>query len=80
VPSRVTIRRDRVLLADGQPFFPLQARHVPEGATLADLAAAGFNCTRWLVGGGLNMTALPVPDDLHGLKLCAYLYDRFNFP
>jgi hypothetical protein len=47
--SASTIRRpDRVLLlADGRPFFPIEAWQLPAGGTLQDVAAAGFNCVRW---------------------------------
>ena len=76
--SNVTIRDDRMLLVDGQPFFVLQGRHLPVGGTLADLADAGFNCFRHLQFGGLEMDAVAAPDQLHGLRACVYLYDRMN--
>lgn len=76
--SRVTIRPDRILVCDGKPFFPLQARHLPVGATWKDMAEAGFNCYRVLMCGGLNMRPQPLPEHSHGLKLCAYLYNRFD--
>ena len=75
---KVTIRKDRMLLCDGRPFFPLQARHMPVGATIKDLAGAGFNCIRHLVFGAQHMPAQPRPADLHGLKVCAYLFNRAN--
>jgi prepilin-type N-terminal cleavage/methylation domain-containing protein len=76
--NQVTIRDDRMLLADGRPFFVLEGRHLPVGGTLADLAAAGFNCFRHLQFGGLEMAAAPAPADTHGLRACVYLYDRLN--
>ena len=75
---KVTIRKDRVLVCDGRPFFALQARHMPVGATISDLAGAGFNCIRHLVFGALHAPAQPRPADLHGLKVCAYLFNRAN--
>jgi len=77
-PMNVSIRADRVLECDGQPFFPLQARHLPAGATWREMAEAGFNCFRHLVFGGLNMASAALPDERYGLKICAYLYNRTN--
>ena len=76
--SKVTIREDRVLVVDDRPFFVLQSRHLPIGATLADLADAGFNCFRHCVFGTLGSAGQELPADLHGLKVCAYLYDRMD--
>eukprot|EP01051_Picozoa_sp_SAG22_P023565 SAG22_NODE_6134_length_894_cov_0.967296_1_plen_161_part_10 len=45
--STSTIRHDRVLLADGRPFFPIEAWQLPAGGTLQTIADAGFNCVRW---------------------------------
>jgi len=74
----VTIRADRVLECDGRPFIPLQARHLPAGASWREMAEAGFNCFRHLVFGGLNMAGAALPEERHGLKICAYLYNRTN--
>jgi len=72
----VIIRPDRVLECDGGPFFPLQARHLPAGASWREMAKAGFNCFRHLVFGGFNMATAVLPEERHGLKVCAYLYNR----
>ncbi|MBI2193450.1 MAG: hypothetical protein HYU36_15855 [Planctomycetes bacterium] len=79
--TRVTFGRERMLELDGKPFFALQGRHMPAGATMEDLAEAGFNCFRHLVFGTLGSTLpppQPLPHELHGLKICAYLYNRTN--
>ena len=75
----VIIRKDRIIECDGMPFFPLQARHIPSGATLKELAEMGINCFRHIVFGGFNMDATTLPAELHGLKICADLYNRMNF-
>ena len=72
----VIIRPDRILECDGKPFFPLQARHLPAGAAWRDMGEAGFNCFRHIVFGGLNMAGAELPEERHGLKICAYLYNR----
>ncbi len=54
--SRVTIREDKVLLVDGEPFFPLGAYRDPSD-TLTDfsgLKEAGFNVTHSYVFEGQN--------------------------
>ncbi|MSP12221.1 MAG: hypothetical protein EXR62_04595 [Chloroflexi bacterium] len=76
--SRVTIREDRILEFNGQPFFALQGRHMPVGASLKDLAEAGFNCFRLTSFGGMKMSGQPMPEERYGLKICAYLYNRMN--
>ena len=76
--SKVTIREDRMLEFNEQPFFALQARHLPVGATIEDVADAGFNCFRTSVFGTQSWGPQTLPGDLHGLKICAYLYDRTN--
>ena len=76
--SEVKIRGDRMLVVDGKPFFVLEARHMPVGATLSDLVDAGLNCFRHTQFGTLSSEPDPVPDELHGLKTCVYLYDRMN--
>ena len=76
--SKVTIRADRLLVLDGQPFFALQARHTPMGTTLQDVAEAGFNCFRHSVFGSLSWGPQELPEERHGLKICAYLFDRPN--
>jgi len=78
VASTVTIRDDRMLVRDGHPLFVLQGRHRPVGATLADLAEAGFNCFRYTFFGTLGSEPETLPDDLHGLLACVYLYDCMN--
>ena len=67
-----------MLECDGKPFFPLQARHIPVGATLKELAGAGFNCFRYLMFGAVDIKVQACPEELYGLKMCAYLFDRTN--
>ena len=76
--SKVTIRADRMLVLDGQPFFALQARHMPVGATMQEVSEAGFNCFRHSVFGSLSWGPQDLPEERHGLKICAYLFDRTN--
>ena len=78
MPSKVTIRNDRMLEFNGQPLFALQGRHMPVGATIKDLADAGFNCIRTRPFGTLSSKGEAPSEELHGLKICAYLYDRMN--
>ena len=69
--SKVEIRDDRMLVRDGQPLFVLQGRHLPVGATLADLAEAGFNCFRYSLerrrdpGQGAGRPEIPVRREQH---------------
>ena len=84
--SVVTIRSaDNMLLLDGQPFFAIQCRHLPEGGTWSAMSQTGFNCLRHrLFGAGDDrngqtsggQAALPSPEELGDLKVCVYLWDR----
>ena len=73
--SVVTIGRDRILQVDGKPFFPLAARHMPEGGDYERLRSAGFNAVRWTPFG---MDGFPssesAPPDFGGLYFYPYLF------
>ena len=45
--SEVRIGRDRILRVNGKRFFPIAARHMPQGADSAMLRETGFNAIRW---------------------------------
>lgn len=81
---RVSIDPSGRLVRNGQPFFPLGARHVPRGANAAMLASIGFNCLRVPVF-GTDTTAIgvmqtdPSNGDYGGLLYYPYLYDRADF-
>lgn len=79
--SVVRIGEDRLLQVNGKPFFPIGARHIPEGADHSLLKAVGFNCRRWMAFGGDKMARdrREVPSDLDGLLFYPYLYDRADF-
>ena len=86
MPSSHELRAgDGMLLLDGRPFFPLQFRaDEVEGVGWAEVAAIGFNCIRLKVFGAghdhsvTTAAALPIPppEELHGLKICGYVWDR----
>ena len=74
-----------MLLLDDQPFFVMQCRHLPAGGTWRAMAHTGFNCLRHRLFGagddrngqtGTGQPSLPSPEELAGLKLCVYLWDR----
>lgn len=73
--SLVTIGSGRILRINGKPFFPLAARHMPEGADYSMLQSVGFNSVRWTPFGfdGLpaNQTS---PKDFGGLYFYPYLF------
>ena len=84
--SVVTIRSaDNMLLLDGRPFFAIQCRHLPTGGTWSAMSRTGFNCLRHrLFGAGDDrngqtsggQATLPSSDELAGLKVCVYLWNR----
>lgn len=76
--TRVRIDENRMTQVDGQPFFPITARHMPTGATPALLAKAGFNALRWTPFGmdEFERDSFEVPDDFGGLMFYAYLFNR----
>lgn len=45
LPSKVTIREDRTILLDGEPFFPFGFYYAGEVGNLEMLSRAGFNVT-----------------------------------
>lgn len=71
----VTIGPGRILQVDGKPFFPIAARHMPEGADYESLRSAGFNAVRWTPFG---MDGFPAnegaPPDFGGLYFYPYLF------
>ena len=75
-PTRVTIDKNRIMHIDGNPFFPVLARHIPEGGTPKLLAEAGFNGYRWTAFGTETVDTAPVPDQNEGIYFYAYIYDR----
>ncbi|MBM3803488.1 MAG: hypothetical protein FJW26_14400 [Acidimicrobiia bacterium] len=76
--SRVSIEAHRTLHFNGKPFFPIGARHVPDGATPQVLREAGFNAVRWTPFGmaAHERQSWEIPKDLSGLTFYAYLYNR----
>ena len=76
MPKRVTINSDRITIADGQPFFLIGARHMPDGGTPQLLRDAGFNAYRVLAFGHEAAEPETVPGDLEGIAFWSYLYDR----
>ncbi len=78
-PTRVTIDKNRITHINGQPFFPILARHLPEGGTPQLLAEAGFNGYRWAAFGTEAIENDPVPDQNEGLYFYAYIFDRAVF-
>ena len=79
MPAQVTLGNDRTTSADGRPFFLIGARHMPEGASPADLRDAGFNAYRTLAFGHESGDPEPIPDDLEGIYFWSYFYDRADF-
>jgi len=79
--SRVTIGKNRMLRVNGKPFFPIAARHIPNGATPSLLKQAGFNAVRWTAFGTDTDVVPPaeLPDDLGGLMFYPYLYKYADF-
>ncbi|MCK4783911.1 MAG: hypothetical protein KAV87_09190 [Desulfobacteraceae bacterium] len=82
--ARVSIDNNRITHIDGKPFFPVLARHIPEGGTPQLLAAAGFNGYRWTAFGTETadispVPDQPVPDQNEGLYFYAYIFDRATF-
>ena len=76
--SVVTIGKDRILSVNGKPFFPIGARHIPAGATLALLKQVGFNCFRWTAF-GTDTALIPtaqLPTDLGGLMFYPYVFNK----
>ena len=78
-PTRVIIDKDRITHINGQPFFPILARHLPEGGTPQLLAEAGFSGYRWTAFGTEAVESAPVPDQNEGLYFYAYIFDRAVF-
>jgi len=75
--SLVTIDENRILHVNGQPFFPVGARHMPIGADPALLKETGFNCMRWTAFGTDTalVSAVELPDELGGLMFYPYIYN-----
>jgi len=46
--TQVTVGSDRILKVDGRRFFPIGARHIPNGADPKIIRDTGFNCIRWV--------------------------------
>lgn len=76
MPARVTVGADRVVYADGKPFFLVGARHMPVGGTPAILADAGFNAYRTLAFGSESADPDPLPDPADGICFWSYVFDR----
>jgi hypothetical protein len=79
MPTSVTIDGNRIANVNGKPFFPICARHMPEGGTPLKLAEAGFNAYRWMAFGAelWKSASIPCPDET--LYFYAYIYDRAVF-
>ena len=76
MPAHVTFDRDCICHVDGEPFFLIGARHMPDGGTPAMLADAGFNAYRRLAFGHEISTPEPLPEADEGLYFWGYIYDR----
>ena len=76
--SQVSIDEQRILQLNGKRFFPITARHMPEGATPKLLCETGFNAMRWTPFGmdASEKQSWEVPEDLGDLAFYAYLYNR----
>ena len=72
----VTLDEHRITHVDGRPFFLIGARHVPAGGTAALLREAGFNGVRVTAFGTETYEPEPIPDDLDGMFIWSYLFDR----
>lgn len=94
MPNRVTIDEHRITRVDGEPFFPITARHVPTfpGTPRDQLWRAtpeqyralrdiGFNAVRFVPfgGQGFDFTGYDIPRDFGGLMFYPYLYNRADF-
>ena len=79
MPNRVTIDGDRITHVDGEPFFLIGARHMPEGGTPELLRDAGFNAYRTLVFGHDVSPAEEVSWGFEGIYFWAYIFDRADF-
>lgn len=73
-----TIDHNRIIHVKGKPFFPICARHMPEGGTSVILEEAGFNTMRWTAFGveGDTIKANSLPEDIGDLMIDAYIYNR----
>lgn len=78
-PTRVSIDKNKVTHINGKPFFPVLARHIPEGGTPKLLAEAGFNGYRWAAFGTESAESAKVPEQNEGLYFYAYIFDRAVF-
>ncbi len=76
MPTKVTVEQNKLVYADGKPFFLIGARHMPEGGTPAILAEAGFNAYRTLAFGTESADPDPFPDATDGIYFWSYVFDR----
>ena len=76
MPGKVEIDQHGIARVDGEPFFLIGARHLPEGGTPEMLRDAGFNAFRFLAFGHENKDPEPLPGDLEGIYFWAYIFDR----
>ena len=76
--SIVTLDQNRITQVNGRPFFPIIARHMPDGGTPALLSQAGFNALRWTAFGTATKgdTGAQLPTDTADLMLDLYIYNR----
>jgi len=79
MPAKVTIDADGITHVDGDPFFLIGARHMPEGGTPEMLRDAGFNAYRTLAFGHEVKGPEEIPSDLEGIRFWSYIYDRADF-
>ena len=76
--TNVRLDEHRIVRTDGKRFFPLIARHMPDGGTGAILSEAGFNAMRWTAFGTATQWdgPEPLPSDTADLMIDAYIYNR----
>ena len=79
--THVCLDENRIARVDGRPFFPIIARHMPDGGTPAILSEAGFNAMRWTAFGTATKgdTGVQLPCDTADLLLDVYIYNRGDF-
>lgn len=79
MPNRVTVDKNRTVRVNGEPFFLIGARHMPEGGSPRILSDAGFNAFRAMAFGSETAEPDPLPDEKDNILFWSYIFDRTVF-